>query len=71
MSRRYSETYPQGKPLIVRAATRRAAIVSFYRLAPDGSATLESQVERPSLGLVRSRTRALFISQRSLRRGLD
>ena len=60
MHKRYSETSPQGKPQLVRAATRRAAVVSVYTLGPDGTATLESQVERPSLGLVRSRARALF-----------
>ena len=60
MLKRYSETYLQGKLQIVRAATRRAAVVSVYTLGPNGTATLESQVERLSLGLVRWRARALF-----------
>lgn len=61
MPARYPENYLQGKQQIVRAATCRAAIVSFYRLGPDGTATLESQVERPARGLVRSRARSLFL----------
>jgi hypothetical protein len=55
-----SNRNPQSPRQIVRAATRRAGLVSFYAVAPDGTATLESQVERPSRGLVRSRARAFF-----------
>lgn len=54
----------QSACLVVRAATRRGGRVSFYVVAADGTATLESQVERPSRGLVRSRARAFFAPSR-------
>lgn len=56
-----SNRKPQSACLVVRAATRRGGLVSFYTITPDGTATLESQVERPSHGLVRSRARSLFL----------